>query len=561
MELYDGVTQVQISSLLSKVHQESLGLPDFQRDYVWDPNSTIGLIASTARHYPAGTILTVGNSQDYFATRKFEDAPSNGIRPDALVLDGQQRLTSLYQAFYGCGEYRFYLDLTKYLADLDLVESEVISYEKATRKKNGKSFHDLMVGDFAYQAQNKILPLMHLFGPGENFHSWLLKTRNELPIEERDDFEKKMNSVFESFVQPIQSYLFPVVALSGNASLAALCTIFETLNRTGVKLTIFELLTARFWPAGINLRTLWDQSLEEFPVLKTYGVEPYQIIQAISLVSHPSATCKRDDILNLKPAVINDWWRPAVEAMVYGLEILSADCRIVNEKWLPTAGMLGPLAAVLAIGESLPNATKAVRRAQVSRWIWCAIFSQRYEAAANTRGEKDVNEIREWFNDSTKVPESITQFTFDPNTLRFIASKNAGVYKGVICLTMKTNGGSRDFMSGGLITSQLVMTGEVDDHHIFPSNYLKETKKITDKTLINCVTNRTLIDRETNNFIRDKAPSVYIGGLEAPNVTQVLDSHLIPSGTNGPLTTDDYELFLEKRSELIVAKITEVTGE
>lgn len=559
MDLYDGVTQVQISSLLHRVHSESLGLPDFQRDYVWDPNNTVGLIASTARHYPAGTILTVGNLQNYFATRKFEDAPSNGVRPDSLVLDGQQRLTSLYQAFYGCGEYRYYLDLKKYLADQDLVESEVITFEKATRRRGGKSIHDLMVGDFAYQAQNKILPLMHLFGPGETFHSWLLKTRNELPVEERENFETEMNSVFASFVQPIQSYLFPVVALSGSASLAALCTIFETLNRTGVKLTIFELLTARFWPAGINLRTLWDRSLEDHPVLKTYGVEPYQIIQAISLVSYPSATCKRDDILNLKPEVINTWWHQVVEAMAYGLEILRSDCKILNEKWLPTAGMLGPLAAVLTIGQSLPMASRAVRRAQVVRWIWCAIFSQRYEAAANTRGEKDVNEIRAWFNDSSNTPESIAQFTFDPNTLRFVSSKNAGVYKGVICLTMKTNGGSRDFISGGLIQDQLVMTGEVDDHHIFPANYLKETKKIADKSLINCVINRTLIDRETNNFIRDKAPSIYVGNLKAPNVTEVLDSHLIPSQANGPLTTDDYDSFLTMRSALIVAKIQEVT--
>ena len=103
------------------------------------------------------------------------------------------------------------------------------------------------------------------------------------------------------------------------------------------------------------------------------------------------------------------------------------------------------------------------------------------------------------------------------------------------------------------------MTGEVDDHHIFPANYLKETKKIADKSLINCVINRTLIDRETNNFIRDKAPSIYVGNLKAPNVTEVLDSHLIPSQANGPLTTDDYDSFLTMRSALIVAKIQEVT--
>lgn len=220
--------------------------------------------------------------------------------------------------------------------------------------------------------------------------------------------------------------------------------------------------------------------------------------------------------------------------------------------------MLGPLAAVLAIGKSFPKSTKGVRKSQVVKWLWCAIFSQRYEAAANTRGEKDVNEMRVWFEDASKIPEAITQFNFDQQSLRFTSSKN-GVYKGVICLTMKTNGGSLDFVTGAAIPHQMVTSAEVDDHHIFPKKYLSETKKITDKTLINCVVNRTLIDRGTNQWISAIAPSVYIKSLKAPNVAQVLESHLIPNGPGSPLLTDDYEAFLEQRTQLIFAKIKEVT--
>jgi hypothetical protein len=221
--------------------------------------------------------------------------------------------------------------------------------------------------------------------------------------------------------------------------------------------------------------------------------------------------------------------------------------------------MLGPLAAVLAIGESFPKASKGVRRSQVVRWLWCSIFSQRYEAAANTRGEKDVNEMRLWFANASKTPEAISQFTFDPQTLRFIANKNAGVYKGVICLTMKSNGGSLDFVTGAPIPHQMVTSGEVDDHHIFPKKYLMNTKQIKDKVLINCVVNRTLIDRDTNKAISAKAPSEYIKSLKASNVAQVLESHLIPSGDGSPLLSDDYEAFLEQRTKLIYAKIREVT--
>lgn len=559
MVAYDGVNTKQLETLLDEIHSETSGLPDFQRSYVWDPDDTVNLIASIAHQYPAGSILTVGNASSYFATRKFEKAPDNGHTPNYLVLDGQQRLTSLYQAFFGCGEYVFYLDIKLFLEGKDLAEGEVIKFQKATKKVGGKAFREVMESDFSYHAENMIMPLSVIFGPGRNFNKWEKKFNKALPEEEREQLSSQMESLDDDFVSKIEKYMFPVVALKSDTPIVALCTIFETLNRRGVKLTTFELLTARFWKDGLNLRTLWDKAKEDNPELTDYDVEPYQVIQSISMITYPSASCKREDVLNLKAADINKNWKLALESMVYGLQILNQDCKILNSKWLPTSGMLGPLAAVLAIGESLPRALKGVRKSQVVRWLWCSIFSQRYEAAANTRGEKDVNEMRTWFEDASKVPEAISQFIFDPQSLRFVAGKN-GVYKGVICLTMKTNGGSLDFVTGAAIPNQMVTSGEVDDHHIFPKKYLMDTKKLDDKTLINCVLNRTLIDRETNKSISAKAPSVYIKSLKAPNVAQVLESHLIPHGPGSPLVTDDYEAFLEQRTQLIFAKIKEVTA-
>ena len=559
MATYDGVNTKQLETLLDEIHSESLGLPDFQRSYVWDPDDTVHLIASIARQYPAGSILTVGNAGNYFAIRKFEKAPDNGHNPNHLVLDGQQRLTSLYHAFFGCGEYIFYLDINLFLEGKDLADGEVIKFQKAKKKVGTKSFREVMESDISYQAENRVMPLSVIFGPGKNFNKWEKKFNKAIPAEEQEKLSNQMDGLGLDFVSKIERYMFPVVNLESSTPIAALCTIFETLNRRGVKLTTFELLTARFWKDGLNLRTLWEKALEDYPELTDYDVEPYQVIQSISMITYPSASCKREDVLNLKATDIDNNWKLALESMVYGLQILNQDCKILNSKWLPTAGMLGPLAAVLAIGESFPKALKGVRKSQVVRWLWCSIFSQRYEAAANTRGEKDVNEMRTWFEDSSKTPEAISQFIFDPQSLRFVSAKN-GVYKGVICLTMKTNGGSLDFVTGAAIPQQMVTSGEVDDHHIFPKKYLMDTKQITDKSLINCVVNRTLIDRETNKSISAKAPSVYIQSLKAPNVGQVLESHLIPHGSGSPLLTDDYEAFLEQRTQLIFAKIKEVTA-
>ena len=558
MTIYDSVSQKSLETLLDEVEAGTSGLPDFQRSYVWDPDDTVRLVASIAREFPAGSILTVGNDKDYFQTRKFEGAPDNGHKPKYLVLDGQQRLTSLFQAFFGCGEYVYYLKIDKFLEEKDLADEDVIQFEKATKKIGGKSFKEIMDGDISFQVENKYMPLSEIFRQGKNFHKWANKFVKAVPVDERNEIEVELERVYDDFVSRIEKYLLPVVTLKSDTSIASLCTIFETLNKGGQRLTTFEILVARFWKHGLNLRTLWDKAVENHPELIDYDVQPYQIIQCISMITYPTASCKREDVLSLNSSDISQNWDLAVKSMVYGLGILHQDCKIFNSKWLPTAGMLGPLAAVLAIGNGFPNASKGVRRGQVVRWLWCSIFSQRYEAAANTRGEKDVNEMRAWFEDVSKIPEVIAEFTFDPQTLRFVSSKNS-VYKGVICLTMKTNGGSLDFVTGAAIPHQLVASGEVDDHHIFPKKYLMDTKQIKDLKFINCVVNRTLIDRDTNKTISAQAPSKYIRKLKLNNISKVLNSHLIPSGPESPLYSDDYEAFIEQRTQLIYTQIKEAT--
>ena len=84
---------------------------------------------------------------------------------------------------------------------------------------------------------------------------------------------------------PLDDYAFPVVTLSDETGADAVCTNCETLNRTGVKLTTFELLTARFWPRGVNLRNLWSEAPDSHPILREFDPDPFDLLQVISLVS------------------------------------------------------------------------------------------------------------------------------------------------------------------------------------------------------------------------------------------------------------------------------------
>ena len=176
----------------------------------------------------------------------------------------------------------------------------------------------------------------------------------------------------------------------------ALCTIFETLNRTGVKLSVFELLTARFWPQNINLRELWDKALADHPVIGDFEVDPYYVLQGISLACRKAPSCKRSDVLNLAAADIDDWWDKVVLGLATGLEILRDDCKVMLPKWLPYQTMLAPLAAVLARAGMPKTAEAGAQREKLKRWFWCAVFGQAYESAPNSKSAKDVVELVPW---------------------------------------------------------------------------------------------------------------------------------------------------------------------
>lgn len=133
MSLFEDTNPRALKDLLAEIHNRWMALPDFQRDFVWEPGATQELIVSIANNYPAGSILRVRDAKRVFAAREFEGAPPlDGTKHTFLVLDGQQRLTSLYQAFYGVGEHRYFLNLGMLESGSDF--EEAIFHVRATTK-------------------------------------------------------------------------------------------------------------------------------------------------------------------------------------------------------------------------------------------------------------------------------------------------------------------------------------------------------------------------------------------------------------------------------------------
>lgn len=553
MSLFEDTNPRTLKDLLAEIHNRTTALPDFQRDFVWDPGATQELIVSIANKYPAGSILRVRDAKRVFAAREFEGAPLlNSAKHTFLVLDGQQRLTSLYQAFYGVGEHRYYLNLRKLIDGADFEEA-MLHVRATTKWAKARE-------DFAVQAKELLLPLSVLKDGAGGFLQWLLQVTNPMQPEQRTLMLDSLTKLNERWIKTIDDYHFPVVTLSDKTEPDALCTIFETLNRTGVKLSVFELLTARFWPQNINLRALWDQAIDQHPIIHDFEVDPYYLLQAIALASRKAASCKRGDVLNLEPADIEQWWEKVVGGVVAGLHILRDDCKVMLPKWLPYQTMLAPLAAVLARSGMPKTPETGANREKLKRWFWCSVFGQAYESSPNSQSAKDVTDLTAWLSGGP-APEAVTALRFDPKALRDVTPRQRSVYRGTICLIL--GAGARDFHTQAVITSNLINQQGIDDHHVFPDDFLLKKKGVKVARARDCVLNRTLIDRATNQMISNRAPSAYLADIRKTNdfpLDAVLTSHCLPAGETSPLWSDDYEAFLAWRQERVWHEIKRVTG-
>lgn len=553
MSIFEDTNPRELKELLRQIDSRDAVLPDFQRDFVWEANATQELICSIASNFPAGSLLRIRNTHNLFACREFEGAPPlNGQRPTYLVLDGQQRLTSLYQAFYGKGDYRYYLNVRRLMEGAEF--EECVFFCRASHR-DAKRYADDDV-----QADELILPLSVLRGGAGDFGRWTRRVaRKQSDNDLRAALEDRLSEVEETWVRTIDDYRFPVVTLADAVKADAVCTIFETLNRTGVKLTAFELLTARFWPQNINLRRLWDQARADYPIIADFDTDAYYVLQAISLASRPTPSCKRGDVLDLTAQNINDWWGAAVKGLAKTLEILRDDCGVIVPGWLPYNTIVMPMVAVLAKHQVTEAHAVGAARKKLARWYWCSIFAQTYENAPNSQAAKDFGEILAWLGGGAP-PAAVAEFKFDPQVLQDTTARQRALYRGLICLILRRH--PRDFHNNAKITGDLIVERHIDDHHIFPDAYLARSG--VPQRQRDCILNRTLIDRSTNIRIRDRAPSDYLSDVRAALGAQdfdvLLESHLLPTGAESPLLRDDFPAFLAWRQDALWAEIKALTG-
>lgn len=545
-------TSEKLSFLLESIHNREIALPDFQRDFVWDPRETEELIESICQNFPAGSLLRIKNSAGFFfKPREFAGAAVlNGHAPSYLILDGQQRLTSLYQALFGAGSHRYFIDLQAILNGDDLEDSVFYLRRNDAQKK---------YGEIQQQADALVFPFETIFGSAGGFEVWLDAVLDLRP--NKATLKADLRSAQKEWLKPVEDYEFPMVTLGEATTPSAVCTIFETLNRTGVKLSVFDLLVARFWSEDVKLRDLWEEAKDTHAIIADFDVDPYYVLQSVAIfAAEGAASCKRKDVLRMTVGQIRKGWAPVVDALAEALHMLRNECGVILPQWLPYNTIVIPLAALLAHLNSTKGPAAAANRRRLRRWFWCSVFGQTYEKAPNSQSVKDYTEVIKWCGGG-EPPAAVSGFSFDISALRQTTPRQRAVYRGVIALLLRN--GATDFHSDKPITASMVRELKIDDHHVFPQGFLAEHRPTVTATQRDCVLNRTLIDKQTNIRIGKRAPSDYLDEIRsvagAKHLESLYRTHLLPGGAASPLIADNFEGFQDARQSLIESALAAAT--
>lgn len=564
-----------ISELMISINKGAIQLPDFQRGWVWEDGRIKALIASITNNYPVGAamFLEYGNDNIRFKYRVIEGVTATDVIPTELILDGQQRLTSIYSSLYsrnavhtrtdkGKKIFRYYYIDIKKACDPNCDRVDAIFSVPETRIITSNFGRDieLDLSDRTKEFENKMFPLNLIldFPEEQNWQNeyYAFYNYNQEIIKEFTEFNKKI------IMQTLQ-YKIPVISLGKDTPKEAVCQVFENVNTGGVSLTVFELVTAIFAMDDFELRKDWEErKAKYFDGDLLSCITATDFLTACTLLSTykkgGTVSCKKKDVLNLSLKDYNNFADALSEGFVEAEKILQEE-RVFSNKDLPYSTQLIPLAALCTL-LSNGNRIKVTNiKNKIRQWYWCGVFGELYGGANETRYVNDVVGVMNWIENNGNVPKTIQESYFNPTRLLTLQSRQSAAYKGIMALILKNH--CKDFISGREMDFTVYKSENIDIHHIFPRSYCEKNNLSKEKW--NSVVNKTPISYSTNRVIGGVAPSEYLkkieekGQVDYNSLNDYLQTHLIDVSA---ARSNDFEKHIVLRAKLLLDAIEKATG-
>lgn len=540
-------------------------LPNFQRYYDWTKEDVRAFLESIFKDYFVGSLLLWDIEREPgIATFPITGMNKKMDKPSSIILDGQQRITSLYYA----------------IKAPEVNEDSVKSYFYI----NFKNFFNENSSDIVIALNNKLSMeesasyLLFPFYKIEDYLDWFRKIEDEYEekVEDKRKFKEVLRLMQDRVKHFLEGFQIPDINLPPTMKLHHVVDIFENINTKGKPLDAFDLLIAASSKHKIDLRALWDKTCEDYPNIQRYYQKTNKmrmyIMQAISLIYHPTNSCKRSDILEiyeqiykeergLTPESFKDHWNEMakyVNEAISRIEDLKDGFGVIDENYLPFMPTIPILAAL--IKETKDRSNRHDCNNKIKQWYWSIVFNEAYSSSVDSQLTSDFRALKIWFINDNEIPKNVQEArigipTLDLDKVRVLSSS---IYKGILSiLALK---GSRDLKTGEMVNSR----EDYNKDHIFPKSKATQFKA---GGKIDSILNMAWLTKETNQIVKKaKNPRIYFSefikdlGGERDSYMNILNTHLIDKECLDKIMEDDFHKFIEARKGRILDEIKTMIG-
>lgn len=499
-------------------------IPRFQRSYVWERSKIVKLLNSIYHEFPIGSFFLweadvemEGFCRD-ITEFGFPAKPSGN--KFSFILDGQQRITSLYVALKG-------------------------------KKLSGVDYSNI-----CFNLDKKVFKIPTLTTEPNNIPAWKLFNYAEfqsLLIEYASAGEKEKAQTLSECKTFFDSYPVSII-VSKNMNLAEVVTIFERINQGGKRLSLFDLVHASVWSQDFDLRDKISEFNHEKAIQIFGKVDNEIFIQ--SLVLNISKDCVKRHQLALKNEDCKAVWPRTTECIRLAIDFLKTQLGVQGVEIIPYQNIIPIIQYYFYITNE--GAIRPEHKKALVDWFWSLTFSTRYSSSTLTKMKNDAM----WIEKLVKDPGVTRVFTVKLllDDLKRIRMGNRPVIKnGVLCLMALQK--PVDFDNGNIVTldkTNASRQNSKENHHFFP--YSLAGKMGVKQEEINSLLNFAFISKHLNLAISNKYPSNYLQGYAAENadLETHLQSHFISPAAYQAALKDDFQAFITARGGEILEAINRV---
>lgn len=535
----------QVQAWFERVGAGQLQLPRFQRYEAWGPREVADLLQTVIDELPAGALLVleIGDSSP-FPPRPLSGAPAATERMTELLLDGQQRLTSLWRALQDdYADRQYFVDIRDVDDDGDGHRDFTVSSQSRWWRSDVR--YPVWCDDQQQTMSRGLIPVRLLL-PGNQGEaecaSWL-RAAVEGDLEQLVELQRLVDGLRAR----VAAFNLPYLALPLGSSEAVVLNVFEKLNTRAVPLTAFDIVVARVeGETGESLHDLVDGLHGEVPGLARYMRPQDLVLPATCLFQGRRATKHEFAFLDFDRMVKE--WDLLVAGAARMVEFLEQEA-VFDGIRIPTEVVMPPLTALWAMASEAPDHVGAVRTL-LRRYLWRAFATARYELAAATAVFQDFQMLVPLVRDGDDAGPEAPIFSEplpDVEEVKAVGwpRRRDRLARAVLATTLKA--GALDIADGASVTAENLTRREY--HHLFPIAYLdklgideRSASRAVNCALVTWRTNRTIAAQPPVEYLRQRTRAAALGENE---VRARLETHLVDYDV---LSTGDYERFLDSRA-------------